>query len=216
MKRLLLVLVLTMSFQAMAQQKEFRLNAYGMYVFDDDVDSYYDPTSYYNGTIKGGFEYGGGIEMMLPNHVGMELSYLRLDTEAPMTYYNFGIQNAVLDLGLNFIMAGGTKYFAKPGSKLEGFFGGMAGMSIVDVTNPRTGNGGSSTFFAWGAKAGMNIWASKKVGIKLQAQLLSIVQSVGGGFYFGTGGAGAGISSYSTMYQFGLGGGLVFSLGGGN
>ncbi len=34
-----------------------------------------------------------------------------------------------------------------------------------------------------------------------------------GGFYFGTGGVGAGVSSYSTMYQFGVGGGLVFKLG---
>jgi hypothetical protein len=32
--------------------------------------------------------------------------------------------------------------------------------------------------------------------------------------YFGTGGAGAGLSSYSSMLQFGLGGGLVFKLGG--
>jgi len=32
--------------------------------------------------------------------------------------------------------------------------------------------------------------------------------------YFGTGGAGAGVSSYSSMLQFGLGGGLCFALGG--
>jgi hypothetical protein len=51
------------------------------------------------------------------------------------------------------------------------------------------------------------------VGVKLQAQLLSITQSVGGGVFFGTGGASAGISSYSSVYQFSLGGGLVFELG---
>ena len=53
-----------------------------------------------------------------------------------------------------------------------------------------------------------------KVAIKLQGQLMSAVQSAGGGLYFGTGGAGAGVSTYSSMYQFGLGGGLVISLGG--
>jgi hypothetical protein len=40
------------------------------------------------------------------------------------------------------------------------------------------------------------------------------VQGAGGGLYFGTGGAGAGVSTYSSMLQFGLGGGLTFALGG--
>jgi hypothetical protein len=39
---------------------------------------------------------------------------------------------------------------------------------------------------------------------------MSAVQSAGGGLYFGTGGGGAGVSTYSSMYQFGLGGGLAF------
>jgi hypothetical protein len=42
--------------------------------------------------------------------------------------------------------------------------------------------------------------------------LLSAVQAVGGGLYFGTGGAGAGVSGFSTFYQFSLGGGLVFKI----
>ena len=70
----------------------------------------------------------------------------------------------------------------------------------------------SATKFAWGLRIGGVIWASEKVGVRLQAQLLSAVQSMGGGFYFGTGGAGAGVTSYSTIYQFGLGGGLVFKV----
>jgi hypothetical protein len=44
-------------------------------------------------------------------------------------------------------------------------------------------------------------------------QLLSIPQGAGGELYFGTGGAGAGVSTYSTMMQFALGGGLTFKLG---
>jgi len=67
--------------------------------------------------------------------------------------------------------------------------------------------------FAWGLRLGGIIWTPGRVGIKLQAQLLSAVQSAGGSVYFGTGGAGAGVSMYSSMYQFGVGGGLVFALG---
>jgi hypothetical protein len=85
-------------------------------------------------------------------------------------------------------------------------------MDILNVENPDNKNTGSGTKFAWGAKLGVNIWASEKVGIKLQADLLSAVQAVGGGIYFGTGGAGAGISGFSTYYQVSFGGGLVFKL----
>ena len=46
----------------------------------------------------------------------------------------------------------------------------------------------SATKFAWGLRLGANIWASEKMAIKLQGQLMSAVQGAGGGLYFGTGG----------------------------
>lgn len=96
---------------------------------------------------------------------------------------------------------------------VEGFGGLMAGMVVASITNPDTNGNTTPTKFAWGIRGGANIWASEKVAIKLQIQLLSAVQSMGGGLYFGTGGVGAGVSSYSSIYQFGLGGGLTFALG---
>jgi hypothetical protein len=112
-------------------------------------------------------------------------------------------------------MLGGNKYFGKPGSSVQGFGGFMAGVGIVNVDSatPSVNFSESATKFAWGLKAGAVIWATDVIGIKLQGQMLSIAQSVGGGVYFGTGGAGAGVSSYSSLYQFTLGGGLVFELG---
>ena len=71
----------------------------------------------------------------------------------------------------------------------------------------------NTTKFAWGFRLGGNIWASPKIALKIQAQIMSATQAAGGGFYFGTGGAGAGVSTYSSIYQFGLGGGLCFALG---
>jgi hypothetical protein len=102
----------------------------------------------------------------------------------------------------------------KPGSKVEGFGGGMLGAAFINVKNPDNGNDNSATKFAWGLRLGANIWASERVGIKLQGQLMSAVQGAGGGLYFGTGGGGVGVSTYSSMLQFGLGGGLTFALGG--
>jgi hypothetical protein len=197
-----------------AQSQGIRLNAYSSYVFDDQVDSYYDQTDYYNGTIKGGYQWGAGLEYMVRPNYGVELMYLRQDTKAPLNYYNNGVKFANFDLGINYIMLAGNRYFSKPGGMVEGFAGGMLGVDVTSVKNPTNGNSTTKTFFSWGFRGGANIWASEKVGIKLQAQLLSAVQSVGGGFYFGTGGAGAGVSTLSSMYQFGLGGGLVFKLPG--
>jgi hypothetical protein len=191
--------------------KSVRLQLYGTYAFDDKVDSYYSSTSYYNGKIKGGFEYGGGIEFMLNPAYGVELLYLRLDSKAPMEYYDGVVKNTTFDLASNYILLSGNRYLVI-NPKIEPYAGIQLGMAIFNLDNPDNGKEGTATKFAWGVRAGVNIWASDKVGIKLQAGLLSAVQSVGGGLYFGTGGGGAGVSGYSTFYQFNLGGGLVFRL----
>ncbi|HEY6506342.1 MAG TPA: hypothetical protein VIZ28_20340 [Chitinophagaceae bacterium] len=189
-----------------------RLNAYANYVFDDRVDSYYSATSYYEGTVKAGLQWGVGLEYMVRAAQGIELIWLHEDTKAPTTYYDNGVKTREFDLSINYIMIGSTRYFpVKPA--VEPYFGIHLGVGIVDVSNPTNGSETNSTKFAWGLKLGTNIWASQKIGIKLQAGLQSMAQAAGGGLYFGTGGAGAGLSTYSTIYQFSLGGGLVFKFG---
>jgi hypothetical protein len=200
--------------QKPAFMPHLRLNAYTFYAFDDNVDSYYSTTDYFNGTIKGGFQWGGGLEYMMVPQQGIEISYLRLDSNAPMEYYDYNSnrkKNTDFDVATNYILLGSNRYFGM-NPKFEPYGGLQVGMGIFNVKNPDNGNSGSSTKFAWGAKLGANIWASEKVGIKIQAGLNSAVQSAGGGLYFGTGGAGAGVSTYSTFYQFYVGGGLTFNL----
>lgn len=197
-----------------------RLNAYGAYVFDDKVDSYYSNTSYFNGTVRGGFLWGAGLEYRVHQYYGIELLYQRLDTHAPMEYYdpnggiggNGAVKNTTFDLGVNYIMVGGARSF-HANDKVEPYGGFMLGMAIIDAKNPEKGTSASATKFAWGLRLGTNIWTSGRVGIKLQTQLLSVPQGAGGALYFGTGGAGAGVSTYSTVLQFVLGGGLTFKLG---
>jgi hypothetical protein len=192
--------------------QEFRLNAFAGYVFDDHVESYYSTTSYYEGTIKGGFRWGGGLEYMVNPAYGINLIYLTQSTTAPLNYYDnnppAGLKNREFDLTTHWIMLGGARYMRK--DKLEPYGGLEIGMVISNLENPLSGASASNTNFAWGIKLGTNIFFSEKVGLKIQADLRSATQAAGGGFYFGTGGAGVGVSSYSTIYQFGLGGGLVF------
>ncbi len=211
-RKKLIISVSLVFISAFSFAQEMKVNLYGMGVFNDNVDSYYDNTNYYNGRINGGFQWGGGFEFMARRNYGIELSYLRMDTKAPIQYYRNGVQHTNFDLATNYILLGGNRYFAAPGGKVDGFLGLSLGADVIDLKNPDNGNSSSITKFAWGLKGGADFWIAPAVGIKLQAQLLSTVQSVGGGFYFGTGGAGAGLTTYSSMYQFGLGGGLVFKI----
>ena len=189
-----------------------RVNGYTFYAFDDKVDSYYSSTEYFNGKIKGGFQWGGGLEYMMAPVQSVELSYLRMDSNAPMEYFKNGIQYTDFDVATNYILLGGNRYFPS-GGKVEPYAGLQAGVAVFNITNPDNGKSDNATKFAWGLKAGLNIWASEKVGIKMQTGLISAVQAAGGGLYFGTGGGGASVNAYSTFYQFYVGGGLTFNMG---
>jgi hypothetical protein len=192
-----------------------RVNLYGSYTFEDSFDSYYDYGNYYQGQLQDGFQYGIGAEFEARPNLLVEILYLRQDTNAPTQYYDGGVfdKYADFDVAMNFVLLGGTRSFRKFGSVIEGFGGFVVGVGVLNIQNHETSKLNSATKLAWGLRGGATIWASKKVGIKLQAQLLSIAQSIGGGFYYGTGGGGGGVSSYSSLYQFTLGGGLVFELG---
>jgi len=223
MKKVIFVLTLFITVGAGAQNA-MRLNAYALYAFDDAVDSYYSNTSYFDGKVKGGLLWGGGLEFMLHPEYGLELTYLRMDTEAPMTYYSnqppAGVKNNVLDLDINYALIGGNRYKAFS-DVVEGYGGLQLGAAFVKATRPAVGNvmeaSDNATKFAWAIRGGANVFPggkASKVGIKMTISLMSMVQGAGGGLYFGTGGAGAGISTYSSIMQFTLGGGLVFKFGG--
>ena len=215
MKTILSILLLAFFIPAFSQT---RLNGYANYVFDDRVDSYYDANNYYDSKIKGGFQWGVGLEYLVGPSNGIEILYLHQKTTAPTTYIQTGqlggVKNTEFDVNLDWIMLGGNRYIKSPGSKVEGFGGLMAGAALLDFKNPDNGNSNSATKFAWGLRGGANLWATPKISIKLQAQLVSAVQGAGGTLYFGTGGAGVGVTSYSSMLQFGLGGGISLALGG--
>jgi len=214
MKSILSILLVFFFITASAQHT--RLNGYALYVFDDQFDSYYDNNNYYEGKFKGGLQWGAGLEYMPHPSSGIELIYLNQQTTALTTYAipGSGVKTTNFDVGFNWLMLAGNRYMRKPGSKVEGFGGFMLGAAFINVDNPINNNSSNATKFAWGFRLGANIWASERVAIKLKTQVLSAVQGAGGGLYFGTGGGGVGVSTYSSMYQFGLGGGIAFALGG--
>ncbi|PZX51926.1 outer membrane beta-barrel protein [Algoriphagus chordae] len=216
MKKLIFSLLFLGAFSTLSLAQELRINTYAGYVFKDRVDSYYSNSSYFDGQIQDGLRWGAGIEYHIPNRGAIEIQYLRQDTNAPTRYqdggiFNGQIQNTDFDVAINWLMLNGTRYF--PINDLIEPFGGMGiGMGIFNIGNPDTGKDNTGTKFAWNIRGGSNFWVADNIAIRLQASLFSATQAFGGGLYFGTGGYGGGLSSYSSMYQFGLEGGLVFRL----
>jgi len=208
------VLIIVFATNASAQLHGIRLNGYSAYVFDNSFDTYYTSNEYMRGKIKGGFQWGAGLEVLPNENYGVELVYYRQDTTVPITYeYGAGLGDRELDLGINYVMAGGVRYMNSEGGKFQPYGGLLLGAVIFSNKTPQGNEESSYVKFGWGARLGTNIWLIEKVGFKLQAQLLSAVQGFGGGLSFGTGGAGAGVSSYSTLMQFGIGGGLCMKIG---
>jgi hypothetical protein len=211
MKKLCIVLGF-MAFGITADAQEIRLSLYSAYAFDDHVESYSNYDQYFYGTMKGGFLWGGGLEYKPSANYGIELMYKRIDSKAPLRYnsfYNFE-KSAELDYAANYIMLGSQRYLVLADGMLEPYFGLLAGMVIFDLENPVENQKGTYTKFAWGARAGAVVWPSDVIGIRAEFQLSSAVQSAGGGLYVGTGGSGVGVSTYSTIFQASIGGGLVF------
>lgn len=219
MKRIIFISLLLMTTAiASAQTKsesKIRLNAYGLYVFDDGFDVYNDVSNYYNGKIEGGLKWGASIEFLPYQDYSIELTYLNKNSDAPATF-KFGAtepkRSENFDLSQSYILLGANRLQKSNNGKVEGFGGLMGGILISDVKSPSTGKSGSNTNFAFGGKLGVNIWLSQKVGIKLQSQLLTASKVTGGDLYFSYYGP-VFLNSYSTMWQFGLGGGLTFKLG---
>lgn len=210
MRKIAFVLMIVSGIAFTASAQEVRVNTYANYAFDDSFDSFYNPTSFFNGKIEGGFQWGTGLEYKASDHYGIEILYLRQDTNVPINYFDLGPVSRTLETNINYIMLGGLRYAGN--DVVEGYGGLLFGAAIFNNENPTLNEPSSATRLAWGARLGANIWASERVGLKIQATIVSAVQSVGGSFYVGTGGSGAGVSTYSTFLQFTIGGGLVFKL----
>src|SRR5688572_16271674 len=138
-----------------AHAQGVRLNLYAAYVFDDKFDTYYTSSQYYEGKIKGGFQWGIGAEYLIQPEYGIELFYLRQDTNAPTRYE--GVLGAGgetdLDLAINYILLAPTKHFLSSNEKLEGFASLMAGVVFADVSSKDVNiTDDSVTKFAWGLR----------------------------------------------------------------
>src|SRR6188474_2787252 len=122
MKKILFAALMLVSCSAIAQEKGFRINGYANYVFDDRVNSYYNDNTYFDGKIKGGFQWGLGAEFMLSPYNAIEITYYNQSTTAAADYLGQGgipVKGGKFDVGVSYLMLNGVRHMQKPGSKFE-------------------------------------------------------------------------------------------------
>ena len=202
MKKILLSIgVVFMLAGAAWAQPTVTLLTFESYTFADKFD-----TEYGTGKIEDGFQWGAGLEFGLSETMAVELIYQNLATDVSYQGFDRRYNGSAI---INYALLGGTRYMPV-NDKISGFGTFNAGVGWINPDESLDSE--SITKFSLGGRLGVRIQTSEKVSIRLHGQLLSPVQWAGGGFYFGTGGGGAGVSTGSTIWQFNLGGSVNIRL----
>jgi len=172
-------------------------------------------TDYYDtyGRVEDGLSLGGSLKVNVNRNFGIEFLYSHMNTSTGLYQYGYyGTKLAGGDLQFDYIMGGLVESFEIPNSTVHPFIGGLLGAAIL---TPDAQSGYSSeTKFAAGAQLGMNVYMAPNLGLQFKAQMLAPVDVATGGLYFSNYyGAGGGIDTYSSIYQFSLSAGLIIGLG---
>ena len=206
MKKFILALGILFVITGTLQAQHISLNAYGGYTFQDKLSF---SNSY--ALIHGGFMWGVSVEGVNAGGSGLELLYQYQTTDIPVYKYSSSgdipLTNSSNTSTISYLLLNGIHYLQN-NPKVEPYFGLGLGAAFVKTQESSS----SSTKFAWDVKTGVKIMASKSVGFKLGAQLISSLQQTGVSYYYVYGVPYA-YESYSNIWQFGFTGGLVFNFG---
>ncbi|HLA60483.1 MAG TPA: hypothetical protein VK622_17035 [Puia sp.] len=199
MKKTIVLSVVLFFIVAAGYSQHLSVNAFGGYTFRDKIN-FSNAYTY----IDGGGMWGASVEGVNAQGTGLELLYQYQSTNTPTTTYfpnqTFNSSTVVSYLLLNF-----EQYYMN-NPKIQPY-GGL-GLGAAFYKSDYQGST-SATKFAWDFKLGVKFKMSSSVGIKVGAQLLGSSQATGNAFYYGYV-----YTTYATILQFGLTGGLVFDFGG--
>lgn len=186
--------------------QQLHLNGFYGYTFRErvNISGTYNGLRYNSVVMEDGAHFGGSLEFEFRPDVAIDIRYQLQQTTG---FADHGISRTPFDLDVHFITMGLLRY-TEFSDKASGFGGLMIGAGIFDSDKFYTSN------FSIGVQGGVLVKFSDALGLKLGAQVMSPVQGAGGGLFFGTGGVSVGVSTFSTVFQFGFTGGLRFSFGG--
>ena len=171
----------------------------------------YDPLSLRSAEfrVESAEYYGVGLDFVTPKQITIQLQYTR--QESTITKKVTGEPKEELtDAIVEYWQIGGLRTLTM--DRIEPYGGLLLGMAVLKPSAPIYSN---RTMFAVTLKGGLKIWLTEKVGIKGEIGMLMPMQWGGFSFGCGGGGCGTGVSTYTTIVQGQVGGGLVLRAWGG-
>ncbi len=206
MKRAIFMLAALICLPFLIKAQKVEVTPFGGYVFGGTMQG-----NTADAHINDNAQYGGIISIAVSRVVDFDLIYNRSDTKAQLIYSSVGgiaLPTKDIPISINYMQIGFTKNF-RVNPMVSPFIGFNIGASLFYPKEAYS----DSWFFSVGMNAGTKVYFSKRVGLRLQAQGFVPVQGTAFSMFVGTGGSGGGVSVYSTLFQFGFTGGLIFRLG---
>jgi len=156
--------------------------------------------------------YGGKLAYGLSSSTFVEVSYMRSDTKGQFFPYGvIGTPGDLVNLSSNYIQIGGLQSMNL--GRVDPF--GTIALGLT-VWSPKEGGYASKTQFSATVGAGLKLWLTDMIGLRLQGSMLMpmVYNGVGIGCGIGTGGAGCGGSVYTriTPFQGEFSGGLIIRI----
>ncbi len=166
--------------------------------------------------IKDDLSYGGMMSFKIDRDVAVEFSYVRMDTRAEWRsgyIYAPDYPNRNFDLNVNYMTIGAVRE-SEIADNIKGFGTLALGAAYF---NPSSSTIKDVWRFAGSLAAGVKLYLTDRIGIRLQGRLLLPMYFAGGGAYCGVGSGGSscglGVSTTAVILQGDLSGGLIIALG---
>lgn len=190
-------------------QPKIELTPFGGYQFGGKM-------RFYEGDLKieNAPNYGILMDIAVAPDTKLELYWSQMQTSASFTpYYGYGYLDTLIkpfDVNINYIQIGGVREAQLDNAKIVPFGAFTLGATYFSPTDNTVND---SWKFSMTLGAGLKIWFSDRVGIRLQGRMLMPMYFGGAGVYFGTGGSGISVGAGSSIIQGDFTGGLIIGLG---
>jgi opacity protein-like surface antigen len=197
----LIFLLITVSTQTKAQ-KETQIFGMAGYMVNSNVTVAQGDLSFDDGV-----SYGFGIDVGVEREMQAEISW----SMSPSYARIHKVAGGSTDLSTVYIHHFQAGALVEPNKKKDVSPFGLItlGASLFSPTEKNTVDHWTFTFALGG---GVKIYVSDKIGIRLQGRLLVPMVLSGGSVWFGTGGAGVAVGTYTTIVEGDFSGGIFFRL----
>ena len=152
--------------------------------------------------------YGGMIDIPISPDLIAEIMYTRIDTRATVEQRPDFIEEPLFDLAIQYFHLGAV-YQENVAKKITGFGAFTLGATLF---SPKNSVYEDETRFSIALATGLKIYATERLGLRLQGRLLVPMFFTGGSLWCGGGGCAASVNGGSSLIQGDLGIGVMVRL----